>query len=424
MGVSRFDEKTPDQLKKIVDDGTASFKIFLAYKGAFGVDDDELYRTLEFAKRLGVIVTAHCENAEVVSQLQQKLIAEGKTGPEWHEPSRPTTVEAEGVHHLATFAELTGAHVYVVHTSNEDALRVAQGAQNRGVRMWVETVIPYLVLDKTYAEKPNFEGAKYVMSPPLREKRHQDALWNALQTGLVSTVATDHAPFDFKGQKEMGARDFTQNSQRHSQRRRPREFAVHLRRLQRPDRSAPLRGCRQHAGRALVRSVPAQRHDSARQRRRPGDLRPAYRGKISGKTQQMNVDYSGFEGVANRRPPQRRHAARQSAGPRRQVRGRRHPWQVFTTNPHAWVSRASTKFAAVRSRSRAVFELGNGAVGDGRCALALELIAEAAAATTPEAKRLARCRLRGGQLHAETAPAHAEFGCHTDRSQPADVEKG
>jgi len=209
MGVTRFDEHTSGHLRKIVDDGTASFKVFLAYKGAFGVDDGELYRTLELARRWGVIVTAHCENAEVVSRLQQELIAAGKTGPEWHEPSRPAVVEAEGVHHLATFAGLTGAHVYVVHTSCEDALREAQAAQNRGVRMWVETVIPYLVVDKSYAEQPDFVGAKYVMSPPLRDKRHQPFLWNALQTGLISTVATDHAPFDFQGQKEMGRGDFT-----------------------------------------------------------------------------------------------------------------------------------------------------------------------------------------------------------------------
>lgn len=209
MGVTRFDEYTESQLRKIVDDGIASFKVFLAYKGAFGVDDGELYRTLELAKRWGVIVTAHCENAEVVSRLQHEFLAAGKTGPEWHEPSRPPVVEAEGVHHLATFAGLTGAHVYVVHTSCEDALREAQAAQNRGVRMWVETVIPYLVVDKSYAEQPEFVGAKYVMSPPLRDKRHQPFLWNALRTGLISTVATDHAPFDFKGQKEMGRGDFT-----------------------------------------------------------------------------------------------------------------------------------------------------------------------------------------------------------------------
>jgi dihydropyrimidinase len=209
MGVSRFDERCAGQLRDIVKQGIASFKVFLAYKGAFAVDDDELFQTLQLARELGVIVTAHCENAELVSQLQAKLIAEGKTGPQWHEPSRPVRVEAEGVHHLMTFAELTGAHVYVVHTSCEDAVLAAQAAMHRGVQAWIETVIPYLVLDSTYAEKPDFEGAKYVMSPPIRAKRHQDVLWNGLRSGLISTVGTDHAPFDFKGQKEMGRDAFT-----------------------------------------------------------------------------------------------------------------------------------------------------------------------------------------------------------------------
>src|ERR1700754_752987 len=109
MGVTRWDDRTPEVLQRVVGDGTASFKVFLAYKGAFGIDDSELFRTLALARQLGVIVTAHCENAELVWQLQQQLLAEGKTGPEWHEPSRPTAVEAEGVNHLATFAEKTNA---------------------------------------------------------------------------------------------------------------------------------------------------------------------------------------------------------------------------------------------------------------------------------------------------------------------------
>ncbi len=209
MGVTRFDESTPEKLKQIVDDGIASFKVFLAYKGALGVDDEELYKTLKLAKELGVIVTAHCENEVLVSQLQEQLLAEGKTGPEWHEPSRPVQVEAEGVHHLMTFAKLTGAHVYVVHTSCEEAVRAATEAQLTGVNAWIETVIPYLVLDNTAAERPYFEGAKYVMSPPIRERKHQTFLWDAIRNRTVSTVATDHAPFDFVGQKEMGRDDFT-----------------------------------------------------------------------------------------------------------------------------------------------------------------------------------------------------------------------
>jgi dihydropyrimidinase len=296
MGVTRWDDKTPDILRRVVGDGTASFKVFLAYKGAFGIDDAELFRTLELARRLGAIVTAHCENAEIVAQLQQRLLAEGKTGPEWHEPSRPVAVEAEGVHHLATFAELTGAHVYVVHTSCANALAAARRARARGVALWVETVIPYLVLDKTYAERADFEGAKYVMSPPLRERRHQEALWTALATGQIDTVATDHAPFDFHKQKEMGRGDFT---------RIPNGIPS----VQ--DRIHLLYTHGVAKGRIdLHRFVHAASTKAAKLFGlfpRKGTIQPGadadlvvfdpnHRGVISAAAQQMNVDYSAFEG--------------------------------------------------------------------------------------------------------------------------------
>ncbi len=209
LGVTRMDDEVADQLRQAVERGIASFKIFLAYKGALGIDDTELYRTLNLAKSMGVIVTAHCENETAIYEKQQELLAVRKTGPQYHEPSRPTLVEAEGVHHLMTFAELTGAHVYVVHTSCDEALQAALAARYRGVHVWIETVVPHLVLDNTYAEREAFEGAKYVMSPPLRDKRHQHILWNAIRSRLVSTVATDHAPFDFSGQKTIGRDDFT-----------------------------------------------------------------------------------------------------------------------------------------------------------------------------------------------------------------------
>ena len=209
MGVSRFDDATESALRAIVDRGITSFKVFLAYKGAFGVDDTELYRTLRLARDLGVVVTAHCENETLVAERQAELLAAGHTGPGFHEASRPPRVEAEGVHHLMTFAELTGAHVYVVHTSCAEAVQAAREAIDRGVNARIETVIPYLVLDKTWAERPEFEGAKYVMSPPIRDQRHQPVLWDALRSRLISTVATDHAPFDFEGQKTMGRDDFS-----------------------------------------------------------------------------------------------------------------------------------------------------------------------------------------------------------------------
>ena len=209
MGVTRFDSDVKRELREIVKRGVSSFKIFLAYKDAFGIDDTELYRTLSLAKELGVIVAAHCENETLIAERQRELISDGLLGPEHHHDSRPPFVEAEGVHHLMSFAESLGTSTYIVHLSCEEALREAMAARQRGVHVWVETLIQYLLLDKTDAERPEFEGAKFVMSPPLRDRRHQEVLWNALRTGLINTVATDHAPFDFEGQKTMGRDEFT-----------------------------------------------------------------------------------------------------------------------------------------------------------------------------------------------------------------------
>jgi len=207
MSVTKFAKETESQLKQVVADGTASFKIFLAYKNFFGVDDGEMYQTLELAKRLGVIVTAHCENAELVARLQQRLLLDGKTGPEWHEPSRPESVEAEGTGRFATFLENTGATGYVVHLSCEKALQAALSAKSRGVRLSIESVLPHFLLDKSYAERPGVEGMKHVMSPPLRAKHNQDVLWNALSIGAIDTVGTDHCPFD-REQKLLGKDSF------------------------------------------------------------------------------------------------------------------------------------------------------------------------------------------------------------------------
>jgi dihydropyrimidinase len=212
MSVTKFEDQTEGQLREIVADGINSFKIFLAYKNFFGVDDAEMYKTMTLARKLGVIVTAHCENAELVSQLQQALIAQGKTGPEWHEPSRPEAVEAEGTHRFATFLETTGAAGYVVHLSCEPALQMATRAKQRGTKLWIESVIPHFILDKTYAERQGgegLEGMKHVMSPPLRDKRNQKVLWDALSAGQIDTVGTDHCPFDIT-QKLLGKDAFTQ----------------------------------------------------------------------------------------------------------------------------------------------------------------------------------------------------------------------
>ncbi len=297
IGVTRFDDTTEAQLREITADGMTSFKVFLAYKGFFGVSDEELYATLMLAKELGVVVAAHCENSGVISALQASFLGAGKTGPEWHEPSRPEAVEAEGTAHFATFLEVTGARGYVVHLSCEGALRAAVEAKLRGVQLSIEAVIPHLILDKTYAERPGFEGAKYVMSPPLRDRRNQQPLWDALASGLIDTVGTDHAPFDFVAQKSMGKGDFTKipNGMPAIEDRVNLLYTYGVSRggmsLERfvdaaSTRAAQLFGLYPRKGQIAVGA--------------DADLvvyDPTYRGVISAATHKMNVDYSAFEGV-------------------------------------------------------------------------------------------------------------------------------
>jgi len=297
MGVTRFDDQTEAQLREIVRDGTASFKIFLSYKNFFGVTDEEMFRTLKLAAELGVITTAHCENAELVSQLQQLLLAEGKIGPEWHEPSRPEAVEAEGTTRFATFVEETGATGYVVHLSCAPALRAAVEAKLRGVKLHVESVVPHFFLDKSYAERPGVEGMKHVMSPPLRDKRNPAALWRALETGLIDTVGTDHCPFDTE-QKLLGAKAFTQipNGIPGLEERVNLMYTYGVSRggldIHRfvdalSTRAAKLFGLYPRKGTVAVGS--------------DADLviyDPEYRGTISVATQHTNNDYNGFEGFA------------------------------------------------------------------------------------------------------------------------------
>jgi dihydropyrimidinase len=297
MSVTRFDQNTETQLREIVRDGTTSFKIFLSYKNFFGVDDGEMYQTLALAEELGVIVAAHCENAELVSRLQQALLAKGKTGPEWHEPSRPESVEAEGTTRFATFLENTGAVGYVVHLSCVPALKAAVRAKARGVRLSIECVLPHLLLDKTSAERAGLEGMQYVMSPPLRDRRNQPALWSALASGLIDAVGTDHCPFD-KEQKLLGRDAFTQipNGIPGIEERVSLMYTYGVNRGRMDihrfvdalsTRPAKLFGLFPRKGTIAVGS--------------DADLvifDRNYRGVISARTQHVNNDYNGFEGLA------------------------------------------------------------------------------------------------------------------------------
>ncbi len=193
----------------IEDEGITSFKVFMAYKDVFQADDGTLFRTLEEAKKLGALVMVHAENGDVVDHLVKKALKAGNTDPIYHALTRPPEAEGEATGRAAQLTGLADSQLYVVHVSCSEAVEKIAEARKKGYEVWGETCPQYLVLDQSYLEKPNFEGAKYVWSPPLREKWNQEVLWNALKTGQLQTLGSDQCSFDFHGQKDLGKGDFT-----------------------------------------------------------------------------------------------------------------------------------------------------------------------------------------------------------------------
>ncbi|CAM3298058.1 dihydropyrimidinase [Paenibacillus lupini] len=208
--ISEINDAVLAELPSIVkDEGITSFKVFMAYKNVFQADDGTLYRTMLSAKELGAMVMVHAENGDVIEFLVEKALAEGNTDPIYHALTRPSAIEGEATARAAALAELTGARLYVVHVTCAEAVKAISEARTRGVDVWGETCPQYLMLDQSYLALPDFEGAKYVWSPPLREKKHQDVLWNALITGQLQTFGSDQCSFNFKGQKDLGLGDFS-----------------------------------------------------------------------------------------------------------------------------------------------------------------------------------------------------------------------
>lgn len=208
--ISEINDDVLGELPAVInEEGISSFKVFMAYKNVFQADDETLFRTLLTAKELGGLVMVHAENGDVIDYLTKKALAEGKTDPIYHALTRPPEVEGEATGRAAQLTGLAGSQLYVVHVSCADAVEKIAEARSKGFDVWGETCPQYLVLDQTYLEKPDFEGAKYVWSPPLRDKKHQDVLWNALKTGVLQTLGSDQCSFDFKGQKDLGKEDFT-----------------------------------------------------------------------------------------------------------------------------------------------------------------------------------------------------------------------
>ncbi len=209
MAVTWWGDQTAQWMTRCVqDEGIPSFKTFMAYRGAIGVDDVELIEVMKCAKTLGGLVTVHAEHGDMVVELQNKLIAERHTAPKYHALSRPPAVEGEATSRVIMMGRMTGQPVYVVHVTCREAVQAINEARHQGLQVYGETCTQYLLLDDSVYDEPDFEGAAYVMSPPIRPAGHQDVLWNALKAGTLQVVATDHCPFNLVGQKDMGKDDF------------------------------------------------------------------------------------------------------------------------------------------------------------------------------------------------------------------------
>jgi dihydropyrimidinase len=198
-----------EDMDDMVREGVASFKLFMAYPNVLMVDDTTIFQALTRTAKNGALICMHAENGSVIDVIIAKTLAEGKTAPVYHALTRPPRAEAEAVHRAIALAEIAGAPVYIVHLSSEDALNEVREARDRGVPAFAETCPQYLLLSIEELERPNFEGAKYVFTPPLRPKEHLPSLWKGLKNDHLQVVSTDHCPFCFKDQKVLGKDDFT-----------------------------------------------------------------------------------------------------------------------------------------------------------------------------------------------------------------------
>ncbi len=203
-----FEDAHKPEMFKLIDEGITSFKLFMAYPGVFLSDDATIYRAMSAAGERGGLVCMHAENGIVINEIIKKFLAEGRTAPKYHALTRPTLAEAEGVHRAIALAEMAETPVYIVHLSCTDALNQVRQARDRGMLAFAETCPQYLFLSiDDYGD--DWNGAKYVMTPPLREKHNQAELWKGLRMDDLHVIATDHCPFCMKDQKELGRDDFS-----------------------------------------------------------------------------------------------------------------------------------------------------------------------------------------------------------------------
>ena len=207
--ITELNDAHVEEMGALVREGVPSFKLFMAYPGVFMLDDASIFRAMLAAAKYGGMICMHAENGGAIDVIVQRALAEGKRAPKYHALTRPTTAEAEATSRAIALAEMAGAPVYIVHLSCNDALEKVREARDRGLAAYAETCPQYLYLSLENMDAPGFEGAKYVFTPPLREKWNQEKLWQGLAKDTLQVVSTDHCPFCFKEQKELGRDDFT-----------------------------------------------------------------------------------------------------------------------------------------------------------------------------------------------------------------------
>src|SRR6188508_633755 len=209
MIITELSDQVEQEMDALVAQGVTSFKLFMAYPGVFMLDDASIFRALLRTGQNGGTICMHAENGGVIDVLVKKALAEGKTAPKYHALTRPARAEAEATHRAIALAEMAGVPIYIVHLSAAEALEMVTEARDRGLPAYAETCPQYLFLSYDNYEEPGFDGAKYVMSPPLRGKETQNRLWRGLAFNDLQAISTDHCPFCMKEQKELGTGDFS-----------------------------------------------------------------------------------------------------------------------------------------------------------------------------------------------------------------------
>jgi dihydropyrimidinase len=209
MIITDLNDQVEGEMDALVRQGITSFKLFMAYPGVFMLDDASIFKALLRTGNNAGTICMHAENGGVIDVLVQRALAEGKTAPKYHALTRPARAEAEATHRAIALAEIAGVPIYIVHLSAAEALEMVTEARDRGLPAYAETCPQYLFLSYDNYEEPDFGGAKYVMSPPLRDKAKQDQLWRGLAFNDLQVISTDHCPFCMKEQKELGKNDFS-----------------------------------------------------------------------------------------------------------------------------------------------------------------------------------------------------------------------